>query len=550
MLTAVAARLVGRAEADDIVQETFLRALARPPDASAPVAPWLATVARHLAIDALRDRGRFVDLDTTDEAVEPTPSGSSLPALLAGLGALSRGEVTVLLLRDALDLDVADVATALGTSGESVRVLHHRARKKAAQPAPLDAGLTVLDGFLGWLLARSVAGLPVIGRAGDPGVDGGVLTAHLSLLDAIVAVAQSAGEEAVEGRARLSRGTARLALGRADAEEDLAAALRLGADPTLVAARLAPLLHGRGEMAAALSLALQALARPGHPEHACILHRVAAQVHLARGDTAAAGPHVEALRELSERDEWDAQGEVAQARIAMDEERFVDSHRHLVVALHRVRASGNRRREGFTLNNLAFAAMCRGELEEAAGWAQAGLALARELDDPRTEALILGNLATIAHLDGRLDEAAAGYAAAIARTTHAGLAVAADILRTRAASLAQTRGRAEEAASHLDGIARRLAELPGLSLLPRVHHFAALAELGRADAETGRALAAEAAALPSTSRAIELYRLLAAGDHARLAVALAEPADTGAPERFARAIVGAALGREKKGRRR
>src|SRR5688500_14595771 len=123
MLTAVAARLVGTADADDIVQETFLRALAHPPaDPAAPMAPWLVTVARNLAIDFLRQRGRFAELADNEEAPpDPPARGPGLAALLAGLGALSEGEVVVLLLRDALDLDVEEVARALDTSAGSVR---------------------------------------------------------------------------------------------------------------------------------------------------------------------------------------------------------------------------------------------------------------------------------------------------------------------------------------------------------------------------------------------------------------------------------------------
>src|SRR5204862_2983865 len=157
MLTAIASGLVGSADADDVVQETFLRALTQPPrDTSTSVAPWLVTVARNLAMDVLRDRGRFVDLpeDETHAPMGALPAEHSPTSLLAGLGQLTEGEVAVLLLRDWMDLDVDEVAAALGTSAGSVRVLHHRGRRKAAVAAPLVDALAAVDRFVTWLLGR------------------------------------------------------------------------------------------------------------------------------------------------------------------------------------------------------------------------------------------------------------------------------------------------------------------------------------------------------------------------------------------------------------
>ena len=51
-------RMLGSAaDADDLVQDTFRRALEKPPkDTAAPLRPWLVTVATRLCIDALRRR--------------------------------------------------------------------------------------------------------------------------------------------------------------------------------------------------------------------------------------------------------------------------------------------------------------------------------------------------------------------------------------------------------------------------------------------------------------------------------------------------------------
>ena len=215
VLRSVAARIVGESDADDVVQETFLRALVSPPaDADSPIRPWLVTVARHVAIDWLRKHGR-VELAEVEEApdeAEP-PTRGDLVALVAGLGRQSEGEVVVLLLRDALDLSVEEVADALGSTPGSVRVLHLRARRKAAAAVGVDPGnLVALDRFLTWLLAREVAGLPVRAHsspAPDPAFAPGVMEAHGRLLDAMVEAAHAAGRSDLEARARLSRGSVR-----------------------------------------------------------------------------------------------------------------------------------------------------------------------------------------------------------------------------------------------------------------------------------------------------------------------------------------------------
>lgn len=542
MLTALAARLVGTADADDIVQETFLRALARPPAvAGAPMAPWLATVARNLAVDLLRHRGRHVELDDdpplpTETDADPLPH-RGLATLLAGLGGLTHGEVTVLLLRDGLDLDVGEVAAALETSPESVRVLHHRARKKAVFPSPLDRGLAALDTFLTWLLARSVAGLPVGGRAGDPGLARGVLVAHLSLLDAIIEVARADRNSGVEGRARLSRGTARLALGRRDAEEDLRLALSLGADRTLAEARLGPMLFSRGEPDQALELVLSALARADHPRLHGPLHRVAAQVYRGRADLAAAEPHLAALRALAASDSQDAYAAVASASIAMSVERFEDARADLLVALSRVRASGNSRNEAGVLNNLTFATICTGDLAEAAARAEEGLALARALGDGRREATLIGNVALLAQLDGRLDDAAAGYQRAIVQCRDNAMAYEAEVVRTYAAVLEHQRRHAEQAAADLGEIVDRLAELPGMALHARVQRFVALAELGRAAPAEFEALARDAANMPSFLQILAVGRLVLERDPVAMDRALERPVGTSPFERIVRAIL-------------
>jgi RNA polymerase sigma-70 factor (ECF subfamily) len=145
------------ADADDLVQEAFTRALERPPARTdEPWRPWLVRVAMNLARDALRRRRRrrYVGpwlpspVETGDEAsvpaVEPvvgdgdTTAGrydlleSVSYAFLIALEALTPQQRAVLLLRDVFDYDVRECADALGISTSSVKVTHHRARARMA----------------------------------------------------------------------------------------------------------------------------------------------------------------------------------------------------------------------------------------------------------------------------------------------------------------------------------------------------------------------------------------------------------------------------------
>jgi RNA polymerase sigma-70 factor (ECF subfamily) len=86
VLLAYAMRLTGgdRARAEDIVQETLVRAwrnLDRLDDAVAPVRPWLFTVAQRLAIDAHRAR-RARPVEVGDEMLAVVPGLDDLEATL------------------------------------------------------------------------------------------------------------------------------------------------------------------------------------------------------------------------------------------------------------------------------------------------------------------------------------------------------------------------------------------------------------------------------------------------------------------------------------
>ncbi len=152
-LWAICYRMTGSAaDADDLVQETFARALEHPPpDPSTPWRPWLTRITVNLARDALRRRkvrgypGQWlpepVQLDgmlldaagPENDAERRYGTFESLSfAFLIALEALTPTQRAVLLLRDALDYSVRETAEALEISEANVKTTLHRARAAMA----------------------------------------------------------------------------------------------------------------------------------------------------------------------------------------------------------------------------------------------------------------------------------------------------------------------------------------------------------------------------------------------------------------------------------
>ncbi|MBM4266101.1 MAG: sigma-70 family RNA polymerase sigma factor [Deltaproteobacteria bacterium] len=149
-LWGLAYRLTGSAaDAEDIVQEAFVRALERgPAPEDEGLRPWLVRVATNLALDALRRRKRRgYDGPWLPSPIEGDPSESELAsaassspearygvlesasfAFLLALEALGPRQRAVLVLRDVLDYSARETADVVGTTEANVRILHHRAR--------------------------------------------------------------------------------------------------------------------------------------------------------------------------------------------------------------------------------------------------------------------------------------------------------------------------------------------------------------------------------------------------------------------------------------
>lgn len=133
------------AEADDLVQDTFVRILENPPaDTSRPWRPWLVRVATNLARDEARRASRrayvgpWLPTPVPDSRLFGAAEGisgryemkeSASIAFLLSLEALSPSQRAVLLLRDVYDYSVEETADCLEMSTSNVKTTLHRARK-------------------------------------------------------------------------------------------------------------------------------------------------------------------------------------------------------------------------------------------------------------------------------------------------------------------------------------------------------------------------------------------------------------------------------------
>jgi len=189
-------RMTGNAaDADDLAQETFVRAWERPPARTdEPWRPWLVSVAMNLSRDLLRRRKRRryegpwlpSPIETGDEFTPPSyepvdedgnPAArydmleSVSFAFLLALEALTPAQRAVLLLRDVFDYSVKEAADALGMSEPNVKTTHHRARRAMRdydrERLPPTRSLQeqtrrAMERFLNCLFSRDVAGVEAL----------------------------------------------------------------------------------------------------------------------------------------------------------------------------------------------------------------------------------------------------------------------------------------------------------------------------------------------------------------------------------------------------
>jgi RNA polymerase sigma factor (sigma-70 family) len=167
-LQSVAYRMLGSVgEAEDAVQETWLRLSRSDEDAIANLGGWLTTVVARICLDMLRSRrSRGEDaaggwlpepIVADDEAAGPEQEALMADsvglALLVVLDTLSPAERLAFVLHDMFDVSFEEIAPIVNRTPTAARKLASRARRRVrgAAPAP-DPDITrqreVVDAFL------------------------------------------------------------------------------------------------------------------------------------------------------------------------------------------------------------------------------------------------------------------------------------------------------------------------------------------------------------------------------------------------------------------
>jgi RNA polymerase sigma-70 factor (ECF subfamily) len=200
-LRAVAYQTLGSAsEADDAVQEAWLRLSRADPGTIENLGGWLTTVVARVCLNMLQSRREqpagihlpgsvLSDADGIDPEQEALLADSIGPALLVILHTLPPAERLAFVLHDMFAVPFDDIAPIVGRSPAATRQLASRARRRVQGVAPvLDTDLTrqraIVDAFL------------TAARNGD-------FDALLKALDPDVVV-RSNGAQAVRGAAAVA----------------------------------------------------------------------------------------------------------------------------------------------------------------------------------------------------------------------------------------------------------------------------------------------------------------------------------------------------------
>jgi RNA polymerase sigma-70 factor (ECF subfamily) len=163
-LLAIARRMLGSsAEAEDVVQEVWLRARDMPDDVASPGA-WLTTVTSRICLDHLRTRRRRPEVplevaslppehlaaaDPADGAVRSEEVGA---ALLVVLDRLTPEQRVAFVLHDLFAVPFDEIAPLLDRTPDATKQLASRARRRILRPAGstavAPADVAVVEAFL------------------------------------------------------------------------------------------------------------------------------------------------------------------------------------------------------------------------------------------------------------------------------------------------------------------------------------------------------------------------------------------------------------------
>jgi RNA polymerase sigma-70 factor (ECF subfamily) len=198
------------AEAEDVVQEAWLRLERAGPETIEQLDAWLTTTVARLSLDVLRSaRARRVSYvgpwlpeplfaGEADPADRVTLDESVSYALLAVLEQLTPAERTAFVLHDVFDVPFTEVAEIVGRSPDSVRQLASRARRHVAdrrprRPVSADEHRRIVEAFAS---ASGDGDVERLLELLDPDVTftadgGGKVIAALRPLDGALRVAQA-----------------------------------------------------------------------------------------------------------------------------------------------------------------------------------------------------------------------------------------------------------------------------------------------------------------------------------------------------------------------
>lgn len=172
-LFAIAYRMLGiRADAEDVVQDAWLRWHGSDQAAIQSPEAWLVTATTRLAIDYLRGRQAeratyigwwlpepIVELDERTPETSAEMASDISMAFLWVLERLSPEERAAFLMRQVFDHDYADIAAMLGKTEAACRQMVHRAQDRVRQQQPrFDVPKHTHHALLGRFMAAAKAG--------------------------------------------------------------------------------------------------------------------------------------------------------------------------------------------------------------------------------------------------------------------------------------------------------------------------------------------------------------------------------------------------------
>ncbi|MBB5912496.1 RNA polymerase sigma-70 factor (ECF subfamily) [Nocardia transvalensis] len=142
-LRAVAYRMLGSYDdAEDVVQEAWMRLARQDPSTIENLSGWLTTVVGRISLDTLRSRGSHPEAPYGDGLPELVVLADAEPeevvaladsvavALLVVLDALGPSERLAFVLHDLFAVSFAEIAQILGKSTDATKMLASRARRK------------------------------------------------------------------------------------------------------------------------------------------------------------------------------------------------------------------------------------------------------------------------------------------------------------------------------------------------------------------------------------------------------------------------------------